>query len=160
MYQNSGTLVITSSAPTQMGSDSIRVGWSRPKLFNHAPNIPCPSPSMAQIIWETWAQLESSEDRASVSGRDGGEVRAARTKPLAGRGRWPLLCGPLSQSLSLYWTLSLLVVNEGITALCCKPHRVVMRFRKGLCRAFCLVPPRSVSMRTMMVVKLSPQENL
>lgn len=31
----------------------------------------------------------------------GGEMRAEGTKPLAGRDKWCLLCGPLSQSLFL-----------------------------------------------------------
>ena len=76
-----------------------------------------------------WAQPESPEDRALVSGGAGGEGSACRTKPLAGRDRRPL-CGPLSQSPSPVGPC-LFRSEMGVTILGCRPHRVVMRLRAG-----------------------------
>ena len=77
-----------------------------------------------------WAQPESPEDRALVSGGAGGEGRTGGKKPLAGRDRRALLCGPLSQSPSPVGPC-LFRSEMGVTILGCRPHRVVMRLRAG-----------------------------
>ena len=77
-----------------------------------------------------WAQPESPEDRALVSGGAGGEERTGGKKPLSGKDRRALLCGPLSQSPSPVGPC-LFRSEMGVTILGCRPHRVVMRLRAG-----------------------------